>query len=85
MAKVANCSVCLIEYDLDQPPPLDECLPGQTDYVPAHLVFGPDEPILYPKAQMCFRMAENFHKEQIFMIVTLHETCKINVSLYVYT
>ena len=85
MAKVANHSMCLIKYDLDQPPPSDECLPGQTDYILAHLVFGPDEPILDPEARMHLQMAENFHKEQIFMIVTSHKTCEVDISLYTYT
>jgi len=85
LAKVANCSVCLIKYDLDQPPPPDKCLPGQTDYVLAHLVFSPDKPILYPEARVHLRMAENFHKEWIFMIVTSYKLCEVNISLYTYT
>jgi len=35
--------------------------------------------ILDPEAQMCLWMAEDFHKEWIFMIVTSHETCEVNV------
>ena len=74
----------LVEYDLDQLPPLDESLPGDTDYVPAHLVLSPDELIFVPEAWMCLQMVKNFHKERIFMIVSSHESCEIDVSLYAY-
>ena len=74
----------LVKYDLDQPPPPDEGLPGDTDYVPAHLVLSPDEPIFNPEAQVRLRMVKNFHKAWIFMIVSSHESCKIDVSLYAY-
>ena len=49
ITKVANCSVSLVEYYLNQSPPPDECFPGDTYDIPAHLVFSPDEPIFYPK------------------------------------
>ena len=74
----------LVEYDLDQPPPTDECLPGDANYIPAHLVFGPDELIFGPEVWMRLGMVENLHKEWIFMIVSLHESHEIDVSLYTY-
>jgi len=46
--------------------------------------FGPDELILDPEAWMHLWMAENFHKERIFMIVTSHKMCEVNISLYAY-
>ena len=81
---MANCGMSLVEYDLDQLPPPDESLPGNADYVPAHLVLSPDEMIFNPEARMCLRMVKNFHKEWIFMIVSSHESCEIDVSLYAY-
>ena len=30
------------------------------------------------------RMVKNFHKEWIFMIVSSHEPCEVDVSLYAY-
>ena len=82
MTKVANMS--LVEYDLNQPPPLDESLPGDADYVPAHLVLSPDELIFNPEVWMHLRMVKDFHKEGIFMIVSSHEPCEVDVSLYTY-
>ena len=70
----------LVEYDLDQPPPPDECLPGNADY--AHLVLSPDELIFNPEVQMRLWVVKNFHKEWIFMIVSSHEPCEVDVSLY---
>ena len=61
--------------------PLDESLLGDTDYVPAHLVPSPDEPISNPEVWMRLRMVKNFHKEWIFMIVSSHESCEVDVSL----
>ena len=81
---MANCGMGLIEYDLDQSPPPDECLPGDANYVPAHLVFSPDEPVFDPEARMHLQMVKDFHKEWIFMIVSSHEPCKVDVSLYAY-
>ena len=78
---MANCGMSLVEYDLDQPPPPDECLPGNADYVPAHLVLSPDEPIFIPEARMHLCMVKNFHKEWIFMTVSSHESREIDVSL----
>ena len=69
--KMANCGVSLIEYDLNQPPPPDKCLP---DNVPAHLVFSSDEPVSNPKAWVCLLMVKDLHKEWIFMIVSLHKS-----------
>ena len=74
----------LIEYDLDQSPPLDERLLGDANYIPAHLVFSPMEPVLNPKARVHLWMVKDFHKEWIFMIVSSHEPCKVDVSLYAY-
>ena len=74
---MANCGVSLVKYDLNQPPPPDEGLPGDADYVPAHLVFSPDEPVFNPEAWMHLRMVKNFHKEWIFMIVGSHEFVRI--------
>ena len=74
----------LVKYDLDQLPPPDECLPGDANYVPAHLFFSPDEPVFDPEAQMCLWMVKNFHKEWIFMIVSSRELCEVDVSLYAY-
>ena len=74
----------LIKYDLDQSPPPDECLPGDANYVPAHLVFSPNEPVLNPEAQVRLRMVKDFHKEWNFMIVRLHEPCEVDISLYAY-
>ena len=74
----------LVEYDLDQPPPPDESLLGDADYVPAHLVLSPDELSFNPKVWMHLWMVKNFHKEWIFMIVSSHESCEIDVSLYAY-
>ena len=56
----------------------------QTMYVPAHLVFSPDEPVFDPEARMRLWMVKNFHKEWIFMIVSSHKPCKVDVSLYAY-
>ena len=84
MTKVVNCGMGLVEYDLNQLPPPDESLLGDADYVPSHLVLSPDEPIFNPEAQMHLRMVKNFHKEWIFMIVSSHESCKVDVSLYAY-
>ena len=84
MTKVANGGMSLVEYDLDQPPPLDEGLPGDADYIPAHLVLSPDEPIFNSEARVHLRMVKNFHKKWIFMIVSSHELCEIDVSLYAY-
>ena len=70
---------------------LINCLPqmnafqGDADNIPAHLVFSPDEPVFNPKARMCLQMVKNFHKEWIFMIVSSHESCEIEVPLYAYT
>ena len=75
----------LIEYDLNQLPPMDECLLGNTDNIPAHLVFGQDEPVSDPEAWVHLQMMMNLHKEWIFMIVASHKLCKVDVSLYVYT
>ena len=74
----------LIEYDLDQSPPPDERLLGDANYIPAHLVFSPNEPVLNPKAWVRLRMVKDFHKEWIFMIVSSHEPCEVDVSLYAY-
>ena len=79
---MANCGVSLVKYDLDQSPPPDECLLGNADNVPAHLVFSPDELVFNPKAWM--RVVKNFHKEWLFMIVSSHESHKVEVPLYVY-
>ena len=84
MTEMANCSMGLIKYDLDQLPPPDECLPGDANYVPAHLVFSPNELVLNPEAWVCLRMVKDFHKEWIFMIVCSHELCEVDVSLYAY-
>ena len=81
---MANCGVGLIKYDLDQLPPLDECLRGDANNIPAHLVFGPDEPVSDPKVQMHLQMVKDFHKEWVLMIVASHESCEVNVSLHVY-
>ena len=64
--------------------PQTEAFRGDTDSIPAHLVFSPDELVFYPKVQVHFWMAKNFHKEWSFMIMTLHKPCKVDVSLYVY-
>ena len=72
MTEMANHSMGLIKYDLDQSPPLDECLPGDANYIPAHLVFSPNEPVLNPEARVHLRMMKDFHKEWIFMIVRSH-------------
>ena len=77
---MANCGVSLIEYDLNQPPPLDECLPGNADNVPAHLVFSPDEPVSNPEVQMHLQMVKDLHKEWIFMIVSSHKSCESGLS-----
>ena len=82
MTEMVNHSMGLIEYDLDQSPPPDECLPGDANYVPAHLVFRPNEPVLNPEVWVRLRMVKDFHKEWIFMIVSLHELCEVDVSLY---
>ena len=74
---MANCGVSLIEYDLNQLPPPDKCLPGDADDFPAHLVFSPDELVSNPEAWMHLRMVKNFHKEWIFMIVGSHEFVRI--------
>ena len=74
----------LVEYDLDQLPPLDESFPGDADYVPAHLVLSPDKPIFNPEVQMRLQMVKDFQKEWIFMIVSSHESCEVDVSLYAY-
>ena len=63
VTKMANCGVSLIEYDLNQPPPPDKCLLGDTDDVPAHLVFSTDEPVSDPKVWMHLQMVKNLHKE----------------------
>ena len=84
MTEMANRSMGLIKYDLDQSPPPDECLPGDANYVPAHLVFSPNEPVLNPEAWVHLRMVKDFHKEWIFMIVRSHEPCEVDVSLYAY-
>ena len=84
MTEMANHGMSLVEYDLDQSPPLDECLLGDANYVPAHLVFSPDEPVFDPEAWMRLRMVKNFHKEWIFMIVSSHKPCEVDVSLYAY-
>ena len=42
-AKVANCVVGMVYYDLNQPPPPEECLLWKAYDVPVHLVLGPDE------------------------------------------
>ena len=81
---MANCGMSLVEYDLNQSPPLDECLPGDANYVPAHLVFSPDELVINPEVRMHLQTVKNFHKEWIFMIVSSHKSCKIDVSLYAY-
>ena len=81
---MANLSTGLIKYDLNQSPPPDKCLPGDTNYVPAHLVFSPNEPVLNPEVWVRLRMVKNFHKEWIFMIVCSHEPCEVDVSLYAY-
>ena len=49
---MANHGMSLVEYDLDQSPPPDECLLGDANYIPAHLVFSPDEPVFDPEARM---------------------------------
>ena len=74
----------LVEYDLDQLPPPYECLPGDTDYVPAHLVLSPDEPIFNPEVWMHLQIVKDFYKEWIFMIVSSHESREIDVPLYAY-
>ena len=81
---MANCGMSLVEYDLNQPPPPAKSLPGDTDYIPAHLVFSPDEPVFNPEVQMHLRMVNNFHKEWIFMIMGSHESCEIDIPLYAY-
>ena len=78
---MANCGVSLVKYDLNQLPPPDECLPGDADNIPAHLVFSPDEPVSNPEVQMHLRIVKNFHKEWIFMIVGLHKSREV-VSRY---
>ena len=82
---MANCGMSLVKYDLNQPPPPDKSLLGDTDYVPAHLVFSPDELVFNPEVRMHLWMVMDFHKEWIFMIVSSHEPCKVDVSLYAYT
>ena len=82
MTEMANRGMSLVEYDLDQSPPPDECLPGDANYVPAHLVFSPDEPVFDPEAWMHLQMVKNFHKEWIFMIASSHESHEIEVPLY---
>ena len=84
MTEMVNHGMSLVEYDLNQSPPPDECLLGDANYVPAHLVFSPDELVFDPEARMRLWMVKNFHKEWIFMIVSLHEPCKVDVSLYAY-
>ena len=84
MTEMANHSMGLIEYDLDQSPPPGECLLGDTNYVPAHLVFSPNELVLNPEARVHLQMVKDFHKEWIFMIVSSHEPCEVDVSLYAY-
>ena len=74
----------LVEYDLNQPPPPDEGLLGDADYIPAHLVLSPDELIFNPEAWVHLRMVKKFHKEWIFMIVSSHKSCEIDVSLHAY-
>ena len=85
LTKMANCGMSLVEYDLDQLPPPDKSLPGDADYIPAHLVFSPDEPVFNPEAQMHLQMVKNFHKAWIFMIVGSHKSCEIDIPLYAYT
>ena len=84
MTKMANCGVSLIKYDLDQSPPLDKCLLGDADNVPAHLVFSPDELVSNAEAWVCLWMVKDLHKEWVFMIMGSHEPYKIKVSLYAY-
>ena len=84
MTEMANRGMSLVEYDLNQLPPPDECLPGDANYIPAHLVFSPDEPVFDPEVRMHLRMVKNFHKEWIFMIVSSHKPCEVDVSLYAY-
>ena len=81
---MANCGMSLVEYDLDQLPPPDKSLLGDADYVPAHLVFSPDELVFVPKARMRLWMVKSFHKEWIFMIVGLHKSHEIDIPLYAY-
>ena len=81
---MANCGVSLIRYALDQPPPPDDGLLWNADYVPAHLVFSPDELVFNPETWMRLRMVKDFHKEWIFMIVGSHKSHEIDVPLYAY-
>ena len=74
----------MIEYDLDQLPPPDECFLGDADNIPAHLVFGPDELVSDPETQVHLQMLKNLHQEWIFMIVALHKLCEVDVALYAY-
>ena len=60
-------------------------VPGDANYVPAHLVFSPNELVLNPEAWVHLWMVKDFHKEWIFMIVRLHEPCEVDVSFYAYT
>ena len=81
---MANHGISMVEYDLNQSPPPDECLLGDANYVPAHLAFSPDEPVFDPKVRVRLQMVKNFHKEWIFMIVSSHKPCEVDVSLYAY-
>ena len=75
----------LVKNNLNQPPLPEECLLREAHNVSTHLAFGPDKSVPDPKVWVHLRMAENFHKEWIFMIVTSHKPCKVDISLYAYT
>ena len=80
---MANCCVGLIKYDLDQSPPPDECLPGNANDIPAHVVFGPNEPVPDPEVWVLLQMVKDFHKEQVFMDSASHKSCKVNCMMYI--
>ena len=71
---MANRGMSLVEYDLNQSPPLMNAFRGtQTTSLP-----------IWFFVQMRLRMVKDFHKEWIFMIVSSHEPCEVDVPLYAY-
>jgi len=65
---MADCGVCLVNDNFDQPPPPEKCFLGNAYYVQAHLVFGPNELVAYAKMWVHPGVTQDFHKDWVFVV-----------------
>ena len=75
----------LVEYDLNQLPPPQECPPQYADDISAHLALYPDELVSYPEVWMSFGVGQYFSKEWIFVIGPAHDLQDVKFLLYMHT